>query len=374
MIKIVDLVVNRYVDRQESDMGHARGQEVIVVTVHTDQGITGTGYFSTPVFDHGMVGDVCVTLLRRNIRQLILGQNPLHTEQVWQCMMDGPWRTARGGLVLSCISAVDFALWDIKGKIFNVPVSDLFGHRRELIPTYANVGHQLSPDQLAQKAAEYVSQGHRAVKIRGGTAAVPLAEATKRVAAVREAIGPEVKLMVDINGSWDAETAIQQLRAWEKHQLYWLEEPVSPEDLTGYIKVKEYAGQTFIAGGEQNSGLNEFRLLIEHKAVDIVQPNANATGGITDWLRIYRLASLHHVPVSPWNLQQIHIHMAAGLPNVKWIEYFTPDRNYFPNQLFSGPVFKEVRKEDGVYFQPPEEPGLGLKLNEELADQTLVSE
>lgn len=355
-------------------MGHARGQEVIVVNVHTDQGVTGTGFFTTPVFDHGPIGDLCVRLIKRNLKQLIMGENPLHTERIWQRLVEGPWRTARGGLVLSCISAIDFALWDIKGKVFQVPVCDLFGQRRPFIPTYANVGHQLSPDKLAQKAAEYVAQGHRAVKIRGGSVAVPLAEATKRVAAVREAVGPEVKLMVDINGSWDAETAIAQLKAWEPYQLYWLEEPVSPEDLAGYLKVREYAGQTYIAGGEQNSGLNEFRLLIEYGAVDIVQPNANATGGITDWLRIYQLAAFHHVPVSPWNLQHIHIHMAAGLPHVKWIEYFTPDRNYFPNQLFTGPVLKEVKKEDGIYFLPPEEPGLGLKLNEELAEKTRVED
>lgn len=374
MLKICDLTVDRYVEQKESDMGHARGQEVIVVNVHTDQGVTGTGFFTTPVFDHGPIGDLCVRLIKRNLKQLIMGENPLHTERIWQRLVEGPWRTARGGLVLSCISAIDFALWDIKGKVFQVPVCDLFGQRRPLIPTYANVGHQLSPDKLAQKAAEYVAQGHRAVKIRGGSVAVPLVEATKRVAAVREAVGPEVKLMVDINGSWDAETAIAQLKAWEPYQLYWLEEPVSPEDLAGYLKVREYAGQTYIAGGEQNSGLNEFRLLIEYGAVDIVQPNANATGGITDWLRIYQLAAFHHVPVSPWNLQHIHLHMAAGLPHVKWIEYFTPDRNYFPNQLFTGPVLKEVKKEDGIYFLPPEEPGLGLKLNEELAEKTRVED
>jgi len=373
-LKIIEVEVKRYLDTKGSDMAVVGSHELIIVQVHTDQEITGTGFLSTPISSHGMIGDLAAAFLRRNLRSVVLGENPLYTEQVWQKMYGIVHRLGRRGLFRSCMAALDFALWDIKGKKMNVPVSDLLGSRRKRIPTYANVGHQLPPDQMAEKTLEYVKKGHTAVKIRGGTSAVSLKESTRRVAAVREAIGPDIKLMVDANGSWDADTAIQQLKEWEAYNLYWLEEPVPPEDLTGYVRVKQNAGSVYIAGGEQNAGIHDFRHFIEQGALDIAQPNASATGGITDWLRIYHLVSAYNIPISPWNLQQIHIHMAAGLPHVKWIEYFTPDRKFFQNQLFKGPQLQEVRDQDGVFLIPPDSPGLGLELNEEVAEQTLVKE
>lgn len=373
-MKITDVVVKRYLDKQLPDMKHADGHEVVTVEVQTDEGVTGTGFVSVPVFSHGHTGDVFATLLRRNLRNVVLGENPLFTERIWKRMYNAAWKLGSGGIFRKCIGAIDFALWDIKGKLLNVPVSDLFGDRRQRVMTYANAGHQLPPDELAKKAAEYVEQGHKAIKIRGGLSAVSLSEATTRIHAVREAIGPDVKLMVDVNGSWDADTAIQQLKKWERYDLYWLEEPVPPEDIAGYVRVRQYAGSTYIAGGEQHEGLNDFRQLIAQGGVDIAQPDASSTAGITDWIKIYNLATMHHIPVAPWDLQQIHIHVAAGLPNVKWIEYFTPDRGFFQNKLFKGPVLKEVKEEEGVCFLPPETPGLGLELDEEVAEQTLVKE
>lgn len=372
-MKIIDMTVERYVQMGKSDMAFS-GHEVVVVKVETDRGITGTGFLSSPVYSHGIASDIAARLLKRNFRNIILGENPLYTEQIWRKMFDGPWRLGMRGMIRDCIAAVDFALWDIKAKMLNVPLSDLFGYKRDRVLTYANVGHQLPPDELAKRAAEYVEKGHTAVKIRAGSTAVSIKEANKRVQAVREAIGPDVKLMVDVNGSWDTETAIQQLKAWEKYNLYWLEEPVAPEDITGYARVREYAGNTYIAGGEQNNGLTEFRQFIEKKAIDIIQPNAMATGGITDWLRIYNFATAYNIPISPWNLQQVHIHLAAGHPNVKWVEYFSHDRDYFQDVLIKGPKLSEERGEDGVYLLAPKGPGIGIELDEEVAERTIVKD
>jgi len=373
-MKIIDLVVNRYVERADSDMAYGQGNEVVVVEVHTDQDVTGRGFLSTPLFSHGDTGDLAVTLLRRNLKNIIIGENPLYTERLWQQMFTGPWRLGMRGMIRDCIAAIDFALWDIKGKLLNVPVSDLLGDRRERILTYANVGHQLSPDKLAEKTAEYVKFGHTAVKIRGGANAVSLEESTKRVAAVREAIGPDVKLMVDVNGTWDVATAIAQLREWEPYNVYWLEEPVAPENIIGYASVKAHAGDTFIVGGEQNGGLHEFRQFIEEEAVDMIQPNAMCTGGITDWLKIYNYATGYNIPVSPWNLHQIHVHLAIGLPNVKWVEYFTPDRQYFQNVLLKGPELQEEIDEGGIYLKAPTTPGLGIVLDEKIAEESIVKD
>ena len=139
--------------------------------------------------------------------------------------------------------------------------------------------------------------------------------------------------------------------------------------------MRRHAGSTLIVGGEQHAGLAEFRTLIEHDAVDIVQPNAAVTGGITDWLRIHAYATAHNVPVSPWNLQPIHLHMAAGLPNVQWIEYFMPDNALleFQTKLFAEPTMREVRTDEGVFLLAPEARGLGLALDPEMAERSLVS-
>ena len=372
-MKITDVNVRRY-----GQMGRVVevyvGREILVVSVATDEGVTGLGYVTVNVSPYGPSGDLAATLIRRNFRNMLLGEDPRLVEQLWRRMYDAIWRTGRRGLGLQCLGAIDCALWDIRGKLQDLPISSLLGCSRELIPTYANAAHQLPPDKLAEKAAEYVKAGHRALKIRGTATAVSLTEATERVKAVREAIGPDVKLMVDVNGTWDAPTAIEQLKRWEPYDVYWLEEPVHPEDVPGYVSVRRRSGKTLIVGGEQHATLFEFRHLLESGAVDIVQPNVNVTGGITEWLRIYGFATSLNVPVSPWNLQQVHIHMAAGLPNVKWIEYFTSDRNDILNTIFEGADMTEVVRDDGVYLRPPEGPGLGLNLNEAAAEQYMVKE
>lgn len=373
-MKITDLRVRRFAQQREVE-GARVGAEIQTVELHTDEGLTGMGFVTANNSRLSPMGDLVAGLLRNNLRNIVLGQDPLLTDALWQRMYDQvAGRRGARGLILQCIAAVDFALWDIKGKLMGRPVGDLFGGRRERIPTYANAAHQLPPDELARKAAEYVAAGHTALKIRGGLSVCSLKEATARVQAVREAIGPDVKLMVDVNGTWDADIAIQQLRAWERFGLYWLEEPCPPEDIAGYVRVRRRAGHVYITGGEQHSGIGEFRNLLEQEAVDIVQPGAGVAGGITEWLRVYALATARGVPVSPWDLQSVHLHMASGLANVKWIEYFLPDNPLleFQNRLFKEPRFREERREDGVYLLPPEAPGLGIALDEEQAARHLI--
>jgi L-alanine-DL-glutamate epimerase-like enolase superfamily enzyme len=151
---------------------------------------------------------------------------------------------------------------------------------------------------------------------------------------------------------------------------------VPPDDIPGYVRVRQRAGRTYIVGGEQHVGVGEFRQLVEQGAVDIVQPNAAITGGITDWLRIHALATLASVPVSPWDLQMVHIHLAAGLPNVKWIEYFMADNALleFQGKLFKGPVLREETTPEGVFLLPPSGPGLGLELDPAIAAGSLVGD
>jgi L-alanine-DL-glutamate epimerase-like enolase superfamily enzyme len=369
-VKITDVTVKRY---RASRDPHAYAGDIQVVEVHTDAGVRGRGF----VTGTSATSDLAATLLRRNLRAVVVGDDPLLTDDLWRRMRDEAVPRRGGeGIVRTCMAAVDFALWDIKGKLLGAPVSALLGGRRPRVATYANCAHHLPPEALAEKAASYVTRGHRALKIRGSATYVSLDEATERVKHVRRAVGPDVKLMVDVNGTWDVDTAIQQLKRWEPYDVYWLEEPVPPDDIPGYVRIRQRAGRTYIAGGEQHVGVPEFRQLIEQGAVDVVQPNAALTGGITDWLRIHALATLASVPVSPWNLQMVHIHLAAGLPNVKWIEYFMADNPLleFQSRLFRGPVLREEATPEGIVLIPPDAPGLGLELDEAVAAAALVPE
>lgn len=368
-MRVTGLDVQRY-RSEESAAASSYGTEIVVVEVATDTGHTGLGFTTAS----SVTGAILKSLMEDVIGPVLADRSPLATTSNWQAMYDAIPRRGGDGIMRNAIAAVDFALWDLAGKAHGVPVWQLLGGHRAVVPTYANCAHHMPPDKLAERAAEYVDAGHRALKIRGTRSFVTPAEATARVRAVREAIGPDVRLLVDVNGSWDVDTAIQQLKAWEPYDVYWLEEPVPPHDVSGYARVRERAGATYIVGGEQHVGLLEFQSLIDNDAVDIVQPNAALTGGITDWLRIHGYATANSVPVSPWNLQQVHIHMAAGLSNVQWIEYFMADNALlkFQGELLAGTALKEIVAEDGVYLEAPTAPGLGLSLDEDVAQRTAV--
>jgi len=370
-MQITELRVARYANPDGHAGASGYGAQIIVVTVATDSDINGMAFISGSEIS----APIIELILSNAIAPHLQGKDPTENQVLWDSMYhDLLPRRGGDGLMRNAIAAVDFALWDIKGKLAGLPIWRLLGSRRMQVPTYANCAHHLPVDELAVRASEYVQNGHRALKIRGTRSFVSLAEATSRVIAVREAVGPDVKIMVDVNGTWDVDTAIQQLKAWEPYNVYWLEEPVPPQDIEGYRRVRSRSGNTYIVGGEQHVGLAEFKSLIDNDCIDVAQPNAAITGGITDWLRIHAYATARSVPVSPWNLQQVHIHMAAALPNVQWIEYFMPDNALleFQGKLLAGSTLNEVKKEDGIYLEAPETPGLGIALDATVADRSIL--
>ncbi len=359
--------------RHRGESANPYSAEIVLVEVTTDAGLTGTGFANAPP----RMGTIIAQLVDHVFGPAAIGADPRLNGDLWQRLhAEAIPRRGSDGIARYALAALDMAFWDLKGLAVDQPVSALLGGGRRLVPTYANCAHHMAPDDLAERAASYVAKGHRALKIRGTRGYVTPQQATERVRAVREAIGPDVKLMVDVNGTWDPDTAIQQLKIWEPYDLYWLEEPVRPQDIPGYARVRARAGGTYIVGGEQHVGLAEFRTLIEQGNVDMVQPNAMITGGITDWLRIHAYATALNVPVSPWDLQNVHIHLAAGLPNVRWIEYFMADNALleFQTQLFAGAAVEEEVAEDGVYLVAPTAPGLGLGLDPEVAERSRVTE
>lgn len=370
-MRISSVKVARYRMPKAGAQAGGYGGEIQIVDIATDAGVTGRGFVSTTA----PAGPILCAMLETLLAPIVIGEDPRDTARLWDKMYaDAIPRRGGDGLMRFAIAAIDFALWDIKAKAADVPVWKLLGGGRDLIPTYANCAHHMPPEELAARAAEDVAAGHKALKIRGTRTFVTPEVATERVRQVRAAIGPDIRLMVDVNGSWDVDTAIQQLKIWEKYDVYWLEEPAPPQDIPGYQRIRARAGDTYIVGGEQHVGLMEFRQLIDGDAVDIVQPNAALTGGVTDWLRIHAYATARNIPVSPWNLQAVHLHLAAGLPNVQWIEYFMPDNALlgFQTQLLVGPVMEEVKTDAGVFLKAPSAPGFGIEVDPETAERYLV--
>lgn len=373
-MKITGLTTQRYSESHDlADFGHAT--EVFTLSITTDEGLTGMGVLSLLVSPTGGVGPIYEAVIHDFLANLLVGEEASATERLWRRMYEATIRWGRRGLAVHCISLVDLALWDIKAKQAGVPLWELLGGPvRDVIPTYVNTALHLPPKELAERAARYVERGFDALKIRGSATVVSTDEATRRVREVRAAVGPDVKLMVDVNGTWDPVTAIRMLRAWEPYDIFWLEEPVPPDDVHGYVRVRDVAKSmgVLIAGGEQLSTVHDFRLLMERDAVDVIQPNCTLAGGVTEFLRIGHLAESHAVRISPHTLQHVHNQLAAAVPAVMWLEVFMPDN---PLRSFFLRLFKEPRQAreavDGV-LELPRAPGFGLELDEELAEATRV--
>jgi L-alanine-DL-glutamate epimerase-like enolase superfamily enzyme len=354
-------------------MQNARGS--LLVEVETDAGITGIG-------EAGVGGGSAAHVVEHQLRPLLLGEDPLLIEGLWQKMFARTRQFGRRGIVMNAMSGVDIALWDIAGKVARMPVYRLLGACRERVEAYASGGFYQegkSADDLAGEAEGYRAQGFRGMKMKIGRnpstqthlrhlaansrlCEVEPEEDIARVAAVRKALGPKAKLMVDANCAWSPAMAIEMGRALEPYRLYWIEEPVATDDIDGSARVAA-ALATPVAGYETEIGLYGFRELITRGAVDIVQPDLAWSGGFSECRRIAALAQAHHLMVAPHAfagavLLAASLHFAAATPNALALEF---DRN--PNGL-RDELLKEPFQIDADGAIPlPGRPGLGIELD-----------
>ena len=264
--------------------GSAKGwhtvRQALLVEITTEDGLSGVGEAYGPAI-------VNKTIVDELYRPRLIGRDPLDTSVIWEDLY-GTFRDyGRKGMPIASISAVDIALWDLKGKALGQPVYKLLGGPfRTRVRAYATglYRHQV-PDNasaLAREAEGYAREGFRAMKMKVGFG---IDEDTTNVRAVREAIGPDLGLMMDANHAYDAGHAIRLGQRVERYDIGWFEEPVVPEDVDGYLQVKQ-AVRMPIAGGEAEYTRWGFRELTARKAVDILQPDICACGGFTEALRI----------------------------------------------------------------------------------------
>ncbi len=343
--KIVDAV-------QEFDC-----MEVITANVITGDGSSGLGLSYTI----GRGGKATKAFLDTEVVPLLLGEDPLETERLWEKVWWGLHWVGRHGVFSLAQSAADIALWDWKAKRAGLPLYQLLGAARRRVPIYSTDGGWLnhSQEQIVRESAEFVEQGFRGIKIKVGKDS--RAEDVARLRAVRREIGDDVKLMVDANMRWTAAEAIARSRLFEEFDLFWFEEPIENDDITGHAQLRR-STRIPIAIGESLFNRYAFKEYLVHDAANILQPDVGRVGGVTEWLRIANLAHSFGVEVAPHFLMELHVQLSCAVPNALFVEYIP----------FLSPFLLEpLRIEDG-YAYPPETAGHGIRFAEEKTRPHLV--
>jgi L-alanine-DL-glutamate epimerase-like enolase superfamily enzyme len=324
------------------------------VIIRTDEGVTGTGYTSTLSHGDHAIADI----ISREYVPRLMGQDALRTQRIWDDLYwsDAHW-VGRTGITHMALAAVDIALWDLKAKAFGVPLYKLIGgHKDGVVPSYNTDGGWLNfePARLIDEMQAIVGQGFRGVKMKIGKS--DPREDVRRVAAVREALGPDVDLMIDVNQRWDLATAITWARRFEDFQIGWLEEPLDPDDVAGHERLRD-ATSIPIALGEHVYTRAMFRDYIERGVIGYVQADCTRLGGVTEWLAVVEIAHAHHIPVIPHHadMMRVHQHLGAGHIGCPMIECIP-----WLQEIFVEPA--DIR--EGV-FHVPDTPGASTTFDQE---------
>jgi L-alanine-DL-glutamate epimerase-like enolase superfamily enzyme len=337
--------------------GVCTGRLTSLVRVQTDEGIEGIGSaYSNP--------DMVRCVVEGNLRDLLLDDDPTQVEALWTKMYKLTRWYGRKGAALSALGAVDMALWDIRGKSMGKPVFELLGACRDRVPAYASalLWHE-DPADLAAEAARHVREGYRAVKMRLG---MNWKDDCQAVCAVRDAVGPEVRVMVDGSMRYSPAAALRLAHELEAIGAFWFEEPFPPEEIGSFAVLRPRVDVP-LAAGENEFGLQGFGELIAAGAVDIVQPDCGRSGGITECRRIGLAAEERGLRVATHTWSDAvtlvaNMHLIASLPNGITVEV---DRtgNPFIDELLVEPL---VVREGEIAL--PTGPGLGIELNEDVVD------
>jgi L-alanine-DL-glutamate epimerase-like enolase superfamily enzyme len=322
----------------------------VLARVVADDGLEGIGYIVSPRAELVRA----VAQATRELASQLVGLPVLEVEAAWARLARlGDW-VGPGGLLHIAMAPLDIALWDAAGKALGQPLYRLLGGARDRLPAYASdrLWYSLSLEELAASAGQHVAQGFRAIKLRLGKEASPEAEAG-RVRAVRQAIGPAVRILVDATESWDRPRAIQAGRRLQEEGIAWLEDPLSHRDVAGLAQLAA-ALDVPVAGGEHLYELAAFREALQAGALDIAIVDLARVGGITPWRRIAALAQAYHVPVCGHVIPEIHVHLLAATPNALMVEYVPR----------SAAILREMPALEDGQLVAPKAPGLGLALDE----------
>lgn len=324
-----------------------------VVRVITDQGLEGVGLTYREIG-----GEAMRELILRNIAPKLKGRDPFETETLWAEFFAYLRGVGRKGLTFCAYSAIDIALWDLKGKILNIPLCRLFGGSERRVPIYGSGGWtSFSDERLVADSKAKIEAGYNIIKIKVGTdGGRNLRRDVDRVRQVREAVGPDVGLLLDANNCWDSGTAVKFTNNVREYDILALEEPVLADDIPGLRRFRQSADIP-LATGEHEYTRYGVRDLVLGEAVDIVQADGARVGGFTEMLKISALVQAWNLKLAPHAMDHMHMHLAAAMPNTLFLErldiYETIARQIFHNAPQPTEGMMEV----------PDRPGSGLDLN-----------
>ena len=322
--------------------------KLVAATIRTDDGPTGLGY--SLVFG-GAGAEAVQVYLETRLKPLLLGEDPLLVERLWDRMYRVDRGIRRQGLAGYAVAALDIGLWDLVGKVAGLPLYKLWGAVTDRIPAYGSGGWpKYSVDDLIGEAKRYAAMGCRYYKMKIHH---PEPRANRqRVEAVRKALGEGVRLMVDVNQKLDVAGAIRQAEMLQDLDLVWYEEPVLSEDIAACAEVAR-AIRIPVATGENNQTRFEFRELIERRAARYLMPDVCRANGFSETLKIGHLAGAHQVMVTPHVVHELSLHILGALTNGFLAEFI----DWAPAELF----LDLPRCEDG-HFRIPDRPGHGIAL------------
>jgi L-alanine-DL-glutamate epimerase-like enolase superfamily enzyme len=345
---------------------------VVLVRLETDDGVVGWGecisQFRPSTF-------ATAALIENGLGDVVIGRDPLENERIWHDLRGEVWWYGDvGGIAALAISAIDMALWDLKGKILGQPLYRLLGGKQHArLPVCASTHPKASEiDDMAQELAGWIEAGYQLVKVGFGKKGhANLGVSAQRdiafVKAVRAAIGPDAGFIVDIGAKmhWDLPYAVRMARAFAEYNLTWLEDVFHPENFEDHVHLRRAVPEMRIGFGERFWNLNDYQRLLEADICDVILIDPGRTEGVTGMQKITQLAARHRVQMDPhsWSsaintAASIHVSVANANANIFELK---PVENPMQHELVSQP-FAHV---DG-WIYPPEEPGLGIEVNEDV--------
>ena len=330
------------------------GRYTLFVHIETDKGLSGFSYTS----DHN-TGRALETLIHDNLKHIIIGEDPQDTEKLWDKMFWQVRGYGRKGLAFQAISALDTALWDLKGKILDAPLYKILGSYQDSVPCYGSGGWtNYTIEELVEEQTSYVEQGFPRIKMKvGKDFGQSEEEDIERVAAVRKAVGKDVTIFIDANNGYYAKQAIKMSKIFEEFNVGWFEEPVLADDIQGLAEVSR-STVIPVATGEHEYTKYGFKDLISQGGADIVQPDIGRVGGVTEWMKVAHLAHSYNLPVAPHAYSLLHLHCCMATPNLKVVEILGNEMKYWPF------LFNETPEVIKGQWKPFDKPGLGLEPNQ----------
>lgn len=335
----------------------------VIVEVETDAGIVGLG-------SAGGFSAAPKSVIEHHFRDLVVGEDPFDVELIWAKLYRSSVRFGQAGTAIAALSAIDIACWDIMGRALGVPVFELLGGRaHSSVPVYVSRLYALEDlDALADEARGWKAQGFTMMKQRFGFGPRDGVRGMRRneelVRTVREAVGDDVVLAADAYMGWDLHYALEMERRLRPYGLRWIEEPLMPRDIAGYARLCRES-ETLISSGEHAYTRYGFRELIEQRASDILQPDVNRMGGITEARKVFALAAAHDIPVVPHSNEAHNLHLVTSHLNAPFAEYFPDVEPDTGNELF-WKLFDGCTEAVDGHVRLERRPGLGIELRRDV--------